>query len=242
MVPAEDLPVAEARREAVVINGTIGIMTDVFLAGPYDFEGALDLLGNAHRLLDAVNLEPPAEAATQIMIAKNDLVERQAGKLGGGRLAAGLYLDANPDLAGIGFHMHCAVHRLHRSVGEEGKLITRIHPLAHAQRLVDVTGRFCRRARPLACGRGSLPYLARAYCGIRPFVPLYVESGEALLSRPCVIGDNAHKIVEHDDLAHAGNHPRTVVIDVGHFATKHRASGERGELHTRGHGVDSADS
>src|SRR5258708_10939476 len=106
MVPTDDLPIAQTSRETVVINRAIDIMLNVFLAGPYDFERPIDLLGDTHRLFDGVDLKPATEAAAQQMIMKNDFVQRQPGELGSSCLAAGLHLDANPDLAGIGFHMH----------------------------------------------------------------------------------------------------------------------------------------
>ena len=47
------------------------------------FTGPVDLLGDAHGRGDHVGLEPAAEAAADQMIVDDDLVDRQAGRLGG---------------------------------------------------------------------------------------------------------------------------------------------------------------
>ena len=61
-------------------------MLDVLLAGPDHLHRPVDLLGDLHRLGDAVDLEPPAEAAAEQVVVDADLLRRQPGDLGGGRL------------------------------------------------------------------------------------------------------------------------------------------------------------
>ena len=52
MRPRDDAAVGQARREAVVVHRPEDIVLDVLLARPDDFDGAVDLFGDAHGLLD----------------------------------------------------------------------------------------------------------------------------------------------------------------------------------------------
>ena len=63
MLPAVDPAVLQRRGEAVAIDRAIDIVLDVFLARPDHLDRAVDLLRDAHGLLDHVRFEPAAEAA-----------------------------------------------------------------------------------------------------------------------------------------------------------------------------------
>src|SRR5258706_3983302 len=91
---------------------------------------------------DAVNLQAPAEAAADQVIVDHDLVQRQAGGLGGRRLDSRQELRADPDLAAILAYMGRAVHQFHRRVREERNLIGRLEPRDGARhRLADIADR-----------------------------------------------------------------------------------------------------
>ncbi len=75
---------------------------------------------------DTVDLEPAAETAADQMIVHDDLVQRQAGGFRRGRLGPREGLGADPDLAAVLAHMDRAVHRLHRRMREERKLVGRL--------------------------------------------------------------------------------------------------------------------
>ncbi len=51
--------------EAVVVDGAIDVVLDVFLARPDDLDGPVDFLRDAHRFLDIVDFQPAAEAAAE---------------------------------------------------------------------------------------------------------------------------------------------------------------------------------
>src|SRR5713101_5122529 len=101
----------------------IHIVLDVFLAGPYDFDGAIDMLGDFDRARDAIDLQAPTESTPDQMIVHDDFVQRQARDLCGSRLGARDDLVADPDFAAVPADMNRAVHRLHGRVREERNLI-----------------------------------------------------------------------------------------------------------------------
>ena len=101
-------------------------MLDIFLAGPHDLDGTVDMLGDLDGANDAIDLQPPAEAAADQMIVDHDLVQRQAGGLRRRRLGARDGLAADPDFAAVLADMNRAVHRLHRGVREERNLVGRL--------------------------------------------------------------------------------------------------------------------
>ena len=116
----------EPGRNAVEPIGPVHVVLDVFLAGPHHLHGTIDMLGDLDRANRAVGLQPPAEAAADQMIVDDDLLERQAGGLRRHRLDARDRLGADPDFALVLADMHRAVHRLHRGVREERKLVGRL--------------------------------------------------------------------------------------------------------------------
>ena len=116
----------QGRGHAVIVERPVDVVLDVLLAGPDHLHRALDLLGDLHRLGDAVDLQPAAEAAAEQVIVDLDLVQRQAGDLRCRRLRAGQDLRAHPDVAAIRAHVHRAVHRLHGGVGQQRELVDRL--------------------------------------------------------------------------------------------------------------------
>ena len=111
----------------------------------------------------AVGLQPPAKAAADQMIVDDDLLRRQAGGLRRHRLNARDRLGADPDLALILADVHRAVHRLHRGVRQERKLVDRLDLGGGARHgLVGVTDVLRHRARAerrlLEFARDRLPW------------------------------------------------------------------------------------
>ena len=77
MMPGDRHPVLiETGGHPVKEVGPVHVVLDIFLAGPDDFHGALDLLGDLDRTHDAVDLESPPEAAAEQMIVHLDLLRR----------------------------------------------------------------------------------------------------------------------------------------------------------------------
>ena len=91
----------QARGEPVVVVGSVHVVLDVLLAGPDDLDRPIDVLRDRDRLGDKVDLEPPAEAATQEVVVHPHLFRWKAGHLGGDRLGAGRHLRPHPHVAAV---------------------------------------------------------------------------------------------------------------------------------------------
>src|SRR5438876_11272917 len=102
----------ETGGQAVEEIGPVHIVLDVFLAGPYDLDGAIDLFGDLDGAGDAVDLQPPAESAADQVIVDHHLVQGQLGGLRRRRLDPRNDLVADPDFAAVLADLNRAVHRL----------------------------------------------------------------------------------------------------------------------------------
>jgi hypothetical protein len=204
---------------------------DVLFAGPHHLHGIVDLLGDLDRRDHHVRLELAAETAAEQMLVDDHLVDGKAGGLRCFRLHAGHDLRAGPDLAGIRPDVDGGVDRLHRGMREERQLVGRLEPVAAGKRLGDVAVGFCDRAVLLAGLAQIVPDVLGGDIGVRSLVPLDLERFETFLRRPHVIADHGDGVVEHDDLAYAGDFRRGAVVDLADLAAEHRAIGDRGDLH-----------
>ncbi len=214
---------------------------DIFFACPDHLHRAIDLLSDTHRLFDAVHLKAPAESAADEMAVNDDLVERQAGDLGGDLLSPREHLVADPDLAAIRPHMHCAVHRFHRCMCQKWNVVGRFDPVATTKHFRGVADRFCDHSLTFARRFKPTQYVRARNVRVRPLVPYYVECGEPLLRCPHVRSDNRHQIVEHDDLADALDLTCHRLIDAGNLAAENRAGNQRRDPDVWRPGVYSVD-
>jgi len=102
-------------------------MLDIFLARPDYLDGTIDLHGDLDRASDAVDLQPPAEAAADQVIVNHHLVQRQPGgfcpAVAWARARAWLPTQTSQAVLA---DMNGAVHRLHRRVREERNLVGRL--------------------------------------------------------------------------------------------------------------------
>ena len=108
--------------------------------------------------------------------------------------------------------------------------------MSASPRLLGDARRACSLAAWISCHT-----CAESTWRVRPFVPGDVERVEPLLGRPHVIADDGDEVVEHDDLAHAGDRLRRAVVDMPDLAAEHRAGRDGRELHARRHHVDAVD-
>src|SRR6267378_52660 len=100
MVPGDwHSSLIETGRDPVEETGPIHVVLDIFLARPHDLHGAVDMLRDLDGASDAIDLQPPAKAAADQMVMHDDLVQRQARHLRGGRLGTRDDLVADPDFA-----------------------------------------------------------------------------------------------------------------------------------------------
>ena len=223
--PGGDLAVDQHSSDVVAIDRAVDVVLGVFLARPHHLHRIVHLLGHAHRRNHHVRLELAAEAAAEQVVVDDHLLDRQPRRLGGFRLHPAHDLRAGPDLASIRPDMNGGVQRLHRRVREERQLVCRLELFARRKSLGDVADRFGNRAVLFAGRAQVLPDVFRADLRVRPFVPVDLERVQALLGRPHVIADHGDHVVEHHDLAHAGNLLRGAVIDLADLAAEHGAGG-----------------
>src|SRR6266513_1629319 len=87
----------ETRLEPVVTGGAVLRVSNVVLAGPNHLHWCACGFGRLARFLDEVELEPAAEAATQIGRVHLDLFGRDTPEAGAQALRAGLQLGLRPD-------------------------------------------------------------------------------------------------------------------------------------------------
>ncbi len=241
MFPADDASLRDAGGEHVAIHGPVHIVLHVLLARPHHFDRTVHLLGNLHRGVDHVDFEPAAEPPSDEMIVYGDLLEGQSGPLRSDGLGSGEHLDAHPDLAGGGGHVHGTVQRFHGGVGEKGQFVGRLEQLSFRQSLGDVARGLGNRAFSLACSTDLFPYIVGGNAGVRPLVPPDIERAQTLFGRPHVITHDGDRLLEHDHLPDTGQLSGARVIDVAHGAAEHRADGKRCELEAGRHGIDSID-
>ena len=214
-------------------------MLDVLVAGPDHLDRTVDLLRDLRRLEDEVHLQTPAEASAQQVVMNLDSVPRQAGRPSGCGLRAGLDLRPHPDVTAVLADVDGAVNRLHRGVRQKRHLIDRLDlPGRTRQRFGDVAVLARDRAR-LARGRCELlDDVGGAELRVRALGPADVERGEALLSRPHVVGDHRHGVLEADHLAYALDRLRPAVVEARELAAEHRTRGHRRDLQPREAHVD----
>ena len=152
--------------------------------------GPSTCLRDAHGLGHVVDLEPATEAAAEQMVVDHDLLQREAGDLGRGRLRAAQHLRAGPHLAAVLPHVDRAVHRLHRGVREERRLVHRFDLLAAPASAARGVALASARRTPGSRDAASSPCddVGGAQLAVRPVVPADGERRQPLLRRPHVVG------------------------------------------------------
>src|SRR5882762_4555623 len=168
------------------------------------------------------------------MVVDHDLLEREPGDRGRRGLRAAQHLRAGPYLASVLPHVDRAVHRLHRDVRQERRLIYRFDLLRRAgERAHGVAVFPGRHTRGLRRLREPLHDVGGTQLRIRSVVPANGECRQPLLRRPHVVGHNGDDIIEPHDLPHARDCLRLLLVDAGHLAAQDRARGHRGDQHPR---------
>ena len=77
MIPGDRHPVRiETGGYPVQPERPVHVVLDVFLAGPDDFDRAVDMLGDFDRARDAIDLQAPTESTPDQMIVHDDFVQR----------------------------------------------------------------------------------------------------------------------------------------------------------------------
>ena len=217
-------------------------MLDIFLAGPDDFYGTVDVLRDLDGANDAIDFQPPAKAAADQMIMDHDLFQRQSGGLRSRCLGSRDDLGADPDLAALLAEMDRAVHRFHRRMGEERQLVRRLD-LGDCARhgLVDIAGVLRNRPR---IERRLFELAHDVFCvqlGVGPVVPLDHKSRQPLCRRPHVVGHDGDGIVELHDLAHALDGLGRRIVHALHPTAEDRRLRKGRDLQARQLDVDAID-
>ena len=184
MMP-RDQPIlfVEASREPIVVIGPIDVVLDVFFSAPHDLHRSVDLLGDRYGLSDAVNVQPPTEAAPDQMIVHLDLVGRVPGHLRRRGLSPADNLNSHPDLAAVLGHVNCAVHWLHGGMREERHLVDRLDFFDGGRHAPSRRRHLCGRPRPHSARR--FPFAARC-SAVETFA--FGPSSQSMSSaaRPCI--------------------------------------------------------
>ncbi len=222
--------------------GPVHVVLDVFLAGPHDLDGAVDLLRDLDGAGDAIDLQPPAKAAADQMIVDHDLVQRQAGDLRRRRLGSRDDLGADPDFAAVLADMNRAVHRLHRGVREERNLVDRLDLGGGARHgLVDIADILRNRPRIERRLFELAHDIFGVELGVRPVVPFDHQRRQPFLRGPHVVGDDRDGVVEPHDLTHALDGLGRRIIHALHATAEDGRLRKRRDLHARRPNVDAVD-
>ena len=206
-LPADDLAVRQAGREAVAIDRAVDVVLDVLLARPDHLDRSVDLLGDAHGLRRPCPTSsrrpkpPPSRWLWTMTFSSGRPVTFAAA-------ACARASTCVPTQTSQPSGVTCTVQFI-GSIGacaRNGSSIGGVEPVALAQRLWRHRRCFGDRARPSRWRRAAASSTsADRDAGVRPVVPGDVERVEALLGRPHMIADHRDEIVEHDDLADAGH-------------------------------------
>ncbi len=122
MMPSYDFAALEARLEPVVVQGAVALLADILLARPEYLDRTFHLLCDARGLHDAIDLEPPAKAAADVVIVDRDLGGLDVEHLGRRALRHTGDLRADPEIAHAIMDVDGTVHGLHGRVREEREL------------------------------------------------------------------------------------------------------------------------
>ena len=208
MLPRDRLAVrVESRRDLVVVVRPEHIVLYVFFARPEYLDGRAHLLADLQRLGRHVEFQPTSETAAEQMVMDGDLLCRQAGDFHGRIDDARRHLCAQPDIAAVRSHVHRAVDRFHRGVGEERLLIDRIDACLGVRETLRDVAVLARYGTVAVICRGAeiVDDLLHRKTRARAFIPGDLQRCKAALGGPRVIADNSYRVVGLDDLTYTGN-------------------------------------
>ncbi len=192
--------------EPVEPVGPVHVVLDVFLAGPHDLHRAVDLLRDLHRANDAVDFQPPAEAAADQVIVDAPPSRAAVRQLCGRRPARARSPGCRPRFRSRpGGHEPCSSSAPCVGVREERNLVDRVD-LAWRRRpcACSASPMFCATApgpRVACSSSAAIAAVVSFACG--PSSHSIDERGEPFLRGAHVVGDDRDGVVEPHDLAHA---------------------------------------
>ena len=214
-------------------------MLDIFLAGPDDLHGAVDVLRDLNGTRDAVAFEPAPEAAPDEMVVDHDLVQRQSRNFRRRRLGSRDGLGADPNVATILADMDRAVHRLQCGVRQKRDLVDRVNSGGGARHcLVSVTNILRNRTETERRLFQLSRDVRRAEFRVWSVIPLDHQGCQPLLRGPHVIGHDRDGIVEPHNLAHAFDGFCRRVVEALDEAAENRRLRQRRDLHARWPRID----
>ena len=189
--------------------GTIDVVANVLGARPDRLDRrSPEFLRDLDRLDDIAEIGPPPEAAAEIWREHFDRVAGQAGRAGGEQLDQRSRLMAGPDLGARFGHERRCVCRLHRRMGEEGRIISRLDRLARGladvARRVDYPSRFVVGALVERGAVGGEHVLGREFQAFR-IVPDDVYLLERRRCERIGIGDDSQVVRAFDQAVYAGD-------------------------------------
>ena len=100
MIPGNRLSLLiETGRDPVEPIGSVHVVLDIFLAGPYDLHRTVHMHGDLNSASDAINFEPATKTAAEQVVMHHDLVQRETCGFCRRGLRSRDGLIANPDFA-----------------------------------------------------------------------------------------------------------------------------------------------
>ncbi len=214
----------DARAQAVVVVRPIHVVLDVLLARPDHLDRPVHLLRDLHGAHRAVELESAAEAAAQQVIVDAHLLALQAGQLHDGGLRDARDLRADPDVAAVLASCAPCSSSAPSSRAPETAARRRRRSSCAARAMAAAASPSWRATTPgFSERRGELrDDVGRRELGVGSGVPLRIGGRETLLGRPGVASHDRHRVVESDDLGHAGHGLRLRLVHA--TAAFHRRS------------------
>ena len=199
-------------------------MLDVFFARPYELNRRVDLFGNEYSLTDKfLDRSAPAETAAKHGAVNQDVIVRNAGRIGrrGQRRHRALGRCPNFDLAVV--DMSGAGLRLHRRMGEEGDRIVRFdtpdRPLQSRFDVAVVTADL-----RLLCGESCANSLGDAGtrdAAVAARVPDDRQGIERAFGAPPQVRDDRNRIMQPHHAVHAPHVRNRTLVDCLRRAAEH---------------------
>jgi hypothetical protein len=202
---------------------------------------ARNLFRDQYGLMHIVLLSTPAEAAAQEQLVHLHVGQLHTGRFRRRRQRRVAVLRRDPDLDLVAVDQRCAVHRLHRRMGQERRAVHCLDRLRRTvQRRGDVTLLLAERG---LLGIQSLHEefgdLRAVHLAVAGFVPDDLQLAQRGLRLPPFVGHHGNGVVTHRyHLAHARHRLDPVGIERHQLAAEHRTLRDRCVQHVRKLHVD----
>ena len=217
-------------------------MSHILLATPDHLHGLADRFGGNHGCTNEIDLEPPAETATEQGGVDLDLLRLETYDGGGRGLRDRLGLRRCVDVSRVGAHIGGAALRLKCGVRQHRQFVRGTNdfsrPLQRGGGVAIVADGAAVAGRRFAQPCADSVVVERS---IGAGVPLDLHGAERLVGLPVVIGDHHDPVIGTDDVLHAGHGLGLRRIEARECAAEGRALRKGAVQHARELHVDAVD-